>query len=232
MSTTLPTIAQPGEVSEIPHPTFHLFPRLPLEIRLEIWNLVPPRAVGFQPGGGPAPAALSACKESRNELRPKYSLEKLRQSDAILNRAVFMNYEVDTFNISSMQGERASQLFVTAQQLYPSYLARVKKVMVGVPRFMEGADGFKHWWWFTPWRLIGTGCGTCSFVVFIFGGDERTRLEDVRDIGEVCPVNWDEGNFMACIRESLDLARDEGYCGKLEIGFARDERKCGTFGSS
>lgn len=229
--TTTETQLEPTQ--QVRSAIFHLFPKLPTELRLKIWNILIPRAVTFHAGGGPPPAVLSVCRESRNETYKQYSTEFLRplpfQVDIIrgAKSAVFINYDVDTFNISSVQSgarKRAAGLFLTAQQLYPGYLGKVKRIMVGVPMVLDSWGGFEQWWHFTPWKLIDTGRGRCKHVTFVFGGDESTLMAHLLDLQDERWASLDEKNIMAAIRESLEKSREEGYCRGLEVGFARDKR--------
>jgi hypothetical protein len=141
---------------------------------------------------------------------------------------VFINYSIDVLNISNFQGrahEKLARLFLTAQKLYPGYLRKAQRIMVGVPTEFQGRFGFENWFHFTPWRLVDTGCEKCKHVMFVFGGTEETKMSDLVDIADVLGVSVDEERSMAVVRESLERARDEGYCGGLEVGFARDGTK-------
>jgi len=70
-----------------------------------------PRIIRFLPGGGKAPAILSACQESRNEARKKYRLciyffENYAgpmvkgYSYKIPDFGVFINYDVDIIHFT------------------------------------------------------------------------------------------------------------------------------------
>jgi hypothetical protein len=105
---------------------FHLFPRLPLELRIRIWKMaVEPREVRvgeqadiIHEGGRtlrstrryfnsptPAPALLHACHESRYICEPLYTKACVYGSQP---RYTWVNYDLDTIVVRDLELEQLS----------------------------------------------------------------------------------------------------------------------------
>ena len=162
--------------------------------------------------------------------------------------AVFINYATDTLHITPFHSSMGVSQMLQANLLHrlpPGRADKVQRMLVGVPGTMEGALGFEQWWWFPPWRLVDTGFGACRLVTFVFegeagkeGGDEdwdededgewewdwevTVPVEDLVRVGGAEGSDFEMG-VMVDIRDSLDRAREEGYCVGLEIEFVRIE---------
>jgi hypothetical protein len=134
-----PLTEQPASGIEIskPLPQFGWFPKLPIELRLEIWNLTMlPRTVDIhihQIGvlksndyqlaelysKTPVPAALQVCRESRGEALQTYKLcfgtqmvaieDKQGMFGFVRNARTYFSYKMDTVNFKYI-GELAREL--------------------------------------------------------------------------------------------------------------------------
>jgi hypothetical protein len=96
--------------------TFHPFPKLPIELRLRIWNLtMEPRVIRakwdndfddkdckqiYVLAAGPVPRALLASKESRDEAKRRYCLVKSRlpfhSRYSCEENSIWINLDIDT----------------------------------------------------------------------------------------------------------------------------------------
>ncbi|KUJ21959.1 uncharacterized protein LY89DRAFT_665108 [Mollisia scopiformis] len=96
-----------------PSPSFHLFPSLPIELRLKIWafalNDLQPRILPIQPLSQTPPATPSLLQtnpESRFEAQRRY--KKHCAHPAIGERSYYINYSIDTLYINNSLGFRAN----------------------------------------------------------------------------------------------------------------------------
>lgn len=97
--------------------TFHPFPRLPLELRAQIWDLtIEPRLVDVSISedylwygkplpvtSTPVPAPLQACQESRRELQKHYQRGLTELGDGSGSRYVWIDFETDIMSIGSTE---------------------------------------------------------------------------------------------------------------------------------
>lgn len=124
-----------------PPPTFHLFPSLPTEIRLQIWRqLSTPRLIEigtsstFNPRlqcGARPPISFSICQESRTEAKRTYTLTKLMLSaqkrveiwvDLAID-TLYLNADVDAFYLEFYLRNRCVDSFsrlALSSHLYPA----------------------------------------------------------------------------------------------------------------
>jgi hypothetical protein len=94
--------------------TFHPFPRLPAELRDQIWEMtVEPRTIdvrvcrdrSWNPGrlvsSTPVPATLQSCREARNHLQTLYrrAFSELDQTPGSERRYVWTNFDIDLVSI-------------------------------------------------------------------------------------------------------------------------------------
>jgi hypothetical protein len=121
--------------------TFYRFRKLPIELRLRIWNLMmEPRVIRakwenefneqeakqvFVLAAGPAPKVLHVCKESRKEIKRKYCLVK-SHLPFIVNmscspNAVWVNFDIDTLYFVN----------IPAMPSFLSYMRRLSKKRIG-----------------------------------------------------------------------------------------------------
>ncbi|KAE9365987.1 hypothetical protein N431DRAFT_430167 [Stipitochalara longipes BDJ] len=125
---------------------FHRFPKLPIELRLRIWNLtMEPRVIKakwdneftarsvcqfYFLTAGPSPKALHACKESREEAKRKYCFVKshLPFRDRVIHhhrpweqKAIWINFDIDTLYFVN---------FPTTED-FLSYMRRLSKEKIG-----------------------------------------------------------------------------------------------------
>ena len=79
-------------------PVFHLFPSLPIELRLKIWSytlILSPRVVEITDYGSlsqhsrcPLPSPLKACRESRNEVIKQYDKIDCDEQTLLFNPSI------------------------------------------------------------------------------------------------------------------------------------------------
>ena len=124
-SSALNALPQIDNSDTTTRPTFHLFPRLPIEIRLRIWKLAGPKpvivkqakALGYKPlytimHPRPTPAVLHVCQESRKEFLYREDEAANEGKNHALYRQAFpstnglmchFSFEVDTLHLTSVR---------------------------------------------------------------------------------------------------------------------------------
>ena len=122
---------------------FHLFPDLPVEIRLKIWNLTTvPQFIRIFPtepthrydwtakDGHRGPVTLYANSESWNELRPKYEYLPIHGHDGSLLCGFFVNFSLDTLYTASMDENFSRTIRVVFGRFPESFNIRVQKLAI------------------------------------------------------------------------------------------------------
>ncbi|KAK7995999.1 hypothetical protein PG991_015466 [Apiospora marii] len=157
---------------------FHPFPRLPPELRHQIWrmSMVPRELVLYAFNKRPAPPAiLHACSESRNHLqqRSKSSSHYVKVFQVYENRAIYLwvNFDLDTiyadpFALEDLpEAELARIQRLTTEGVSPSYFAynhaltlrwampALRDVTIlSMDRDRARRDAQKPWW--KPWAPL------------------------------------------------------------------------------
>ncbi|KAL5326749.1 hypothetical protein ACEPPN_004438 [Leptodophora sp. 'Broadleaf-Isolate-01'] len=109
----------------VPATEFHIFPKLPAELRFKIWilSLPGPRVVELHynaltsraVSSTPAPAALHTSRESHEEALKQYSL---LFEDSVLNATVYIDVSIDTLYLPKNEQERSVHLAVSFGTFY------------------------------------------------------------------------------------------------------------------
>ncbi|KAJ3573084.1 hypothetical protein NPX13_g4831 [Xylaria arbuscula] len=119
--------------------TFHPFPRLPAELRLQIWAMtVVPRIVDVNveadttPGpkrkfrdpplakllsSTPVPAILQACQESRYQGLYEQAFTEIPHAKTTSRRYIWLNLEIDMISIGSCEMDRLTPVAPLIQRL-------------------------------------------------------------------------------------------------------------------
>ncbi|KAH6719818.1 hypothetical protein BKA61DRAFT_707737 [Leptodontidium sp. MPI-SDFR-AT-0119] len=102
----------------VPATEFHIFPKLPAELRFKIWilSLPGPRVVELHynaltsraVSSTPAPAALHTSRESHEEALKQYSL---LFEDSVLNATVYIDVSIDTLSLPPPRGAPTKPTF-------------------------------------------------------------------------------------------------------------------------
>lgn len=144
--------------------SFYPFPRLPIELRLQIWEMtVEPRTVDVQVSwmngvhlrsATPVPAILHACREARNHGLYKKAFSEVDTSQE--QRYVWLNLDIDLVDIGTshftylksvapfikwlkFERENTDEYFFHTESRQLKWFANVKEIHVVC------ADGFWRW---------------------------------------------------------------------------------------
>jgi hypothetical protein len=180
--------------------TFHPFPRLPFELRAQIWEeTIRPRVVKVEVGqdrpedpwylrtSTPPPAPLHACREARNARLYQKSFTELANPNGAGQQYVWLNLDIDIISI----GKTPARYYNPVGHL----IQRLKFERVYVP-FTQGYNlrlfvNLKElhivavegiWRWYYDWENIHWPCGHKN-VWMIDPDDGRTiRAEEMSKI--------------------------------------------------
>jgi hypothetical protein len=156
--------------------TFHPFPRLPFELRAQIWEeTVKPRVVrvevaidhldnSYLKTSTPAPAPLHACQEARNARLYQKSFTELANPNGAGQQYVWLNLDIDVISIGRTQTPyykpvahliqrlRFERVYVPFTQAYKLlWFDNLKELHIVA---VEGL-----WRWNRDWERIQWRCG-------------------------------------------------------------------------
>jgi hypothetical protein len=201
--------------------TFHPFPRLPFELRAQIWEeTVRPRVVKVEVAqdrpedpwyletSTPAPAPLHACREARNARLYRKSFTELANPNGAGQQYVWLNLDIDTISIGrthalyyKLVGHQIKRLRFERKYL-PFTQGYGLRWFVNLKELhIVAVEGI--WRWYCDWERIHWSCGHEN-VWMIDPDDGRTiRAAEMSKIFDA-----DENCRYKCQREPNPYAKE------------------------
>ncbi|EKD19861.1 hypothetical protein MBM_01813 [Drepanopeziza brunnea f. sp. 'multigermtubi' MB_m1] len=123
---------------------FKFFPKLPIELRFEIYKLTwKPHIVSLKEGGGGRQAISQVSREARQEYHKHYQFLKKRAYAGRPRVGLFINYDTDVLMIPCVQAKRygthpyrtypRAQDFVAAASDFQNWMEPVKRLAFELP---------------------------------------------------------------------------------------------------
>ena len=209
--------------------TFHSFPRLPFELRAQIWKAtVRPRVVNVRAdirsrrngppvrylgSSTPVPAPLHTCQEARNHGLYQKAFAELANSDGSGQQYVWLNLDIDFISI----GETATCYFKPVMPLvrrlklereyteYWSYTdVRDLRGFVNVKEIhLVVAEGM--WAWHQVWDADRWPCGNENVWIIDPDDDRTIRAVEMTKIFDQEQEKWEADSQGYEVRDSKEL---------------------------
>ncbi|KAN0110448.1 hypothetical protein V8E51_006835 [Hyaloscypha variabilis] len=211
-------------------PTFHLFPKFPLELRLKVWKNaifdIPPRVICIQPiSNDGVPAVLQVCRESRQEAKKTFMIVESGQPN--LPFTLLVNFQKDTIylnrNFKAKGVERFPSALQTASHFYKDAMKEVRLLAMNLEdihcltsayRDNEGKRDL--------WQMLHENCPKLKKVVLVIDGPQKGRtVTHFRSLYQISNCNLVEFSRrhpkLVSVLESKQKAKKKAICKKVRI---------------
>jgi hypothetical protein len=226
-----------ADVELEPSKMFTVFPKLPFELREQIWkSAIVPRLVHWRPGGGKPPAILHVCSESRaatNKAYERVELKYLRHR----TYGLFINYNLDVlYRKQRLPYPAVEPGSLPRRLITPEWSKPIKRIAMNLDRAAEGfrlSPQLPGWRFKTPslWRKFKALFPDLEEIVVILypkleRGNKFEELievdnEDIERETIKDDVQQRQPLMMDMIRPSLLEREKRGLGGPLKLTFMR-----------
>ena len=222
------------DVGTPPLQEFHLFPQLPIELRLQIWEkAIQPRMIRIDDlSGDRGPALLRTCRDSRAVARPKYQDYRATRIRDSVKVGFFVNPSIDIFEVCQFGDEHHNRWQIVAllniiSCRYPPWLNNAERLAISLSSETRG--GYPNSFLEQSWRQLNKQFPSLKELIIIMDAEKDTRFDEFVDIeGGADKLGKIKERFCASLRKSQE---EEGLLKSLKLSLMK-ERDDGDGGLS
>jgi hypothetical protein len=166
---------------------FHLFPQLPIELRLQIWEkTIQPRMICIDDlSGNRGPSILRTCRDSRAVSLPKYQDFRATRIRDNVRVGFFVNTSIDILEVCQFGDEDRNRwqivplLHIVACR-YPKWLNGAKQLAIYLSS--ETHAGYPIRFLEQSWRLLDRQFPNLRELVVILDSKRDVQLDELVDV--------------------------------------------------
>ena len=201
---------------------FPLFPQLPTELRLQIWErVIQPRLVNVDDlSGDRGPAILRVNRESRSLSRPKYEVyraTRVRDGEKV---GFFINPSIDAFSVCEFAEDHNRWQIVTVLNIiscrYPPWLNNAQRLAISLSS--EVHSGYPKAIMEQTWRVLDNQFPDLKDLVIILDSAVDVEMDELVAIQ---PGKDSLGQIVETFEAGLQKAKVQGRCKVLKLSFMR-----------
>lgn len=211
---------------------FHLFPELPTELRLQIWEkALQPRLVNIDDlSGDRGPSILRVNHESRRVSRPKYENFRATRVRDDENVGFFINPAMDVFSVCQFGEEHNRWQIVALLNIiscrYPPWLNQARRLAISLSS--ETHSGYPNAFLEQSWRALNKQFPELKELAILMDSEMDVELDELLEIRE----GKDKlGRIVERFETGLKTAKEKhGLCKFLKLTFMRAKLGHGEVG--
>jgi 2EXR family len=175
------------DINPRPLQEFHLFPHLPIELRLQIWEkTVQPRMICIDDlSGDRGPAILRTCRDSRAVARPKYQDYRATRIQDNVRVGFLINPAIDVFEVCQFGDKNRNRWQIVALLnivacRYPVWLSTAERLALYLSS--ETHAGYPNG--FLEQRLLSKQFPDLKELFVILDSEKDVKLDELVDVRE------------------------------------------------
>ena len=207
-----------------PAQEFHLFPNLPIELRLQIWEkaMLPRMIRADDLSGDRGPALLRTCRDSRAVTRPKYQDYRATRIRDSVKVGFFVNPSIDIFEVCQFDDEHHNRWQIVAllniiSCRYPPWLNNAERLAISLSSDNHG--GYPNGFLEQSWRQLNKQFPNLKELIIIMDSDRDVKLHELLAIQEGSDkLGKIKERFCASLKKNQE---EKGLLKSLELSFVK-----------